>query len=136
MSALHHEGFANQSLSESCDDGLKLHDCYLTASVKCVPPLHKPLASEFANCSSYFANEIFLLRDLKCILALGRAAFETYFRFLGLPKAKFVHGGKYPIPGWPTLFASYHPTPRNVNTSLLTEAMFREVLQNIKHELR
>ena len=31
--ALHKEGFANQSTSESTDDGLKLHGCYMTAAV-------------------------------------------------------------------------------------------------------
>ena len=35
---LHKAGFANQSISISRDDGLKLNNLYLTTALKCVPP--------------------------------------------------------------------------------------------------
>ena len=35
-------GFANQSISISRDDGLKLKNLYLTTALKCVPPEDKP----------------------------------------------------------------------------------------------
>lgn len=35
--ALHKFGFANQELSESLDDGLRLKDCYVTAACRCAP---------------------------------------------------------------------------------------------------
>ncbi len=138
---LYQEGFASQPEGASKDDGLKLHDCYLTASVKCTPPKHKPLAQEFRNCSRYLAGELLLLKKVRCVLALGKDAFETYLDFLetqaGLEKPfpKFGHGVEAFFPGWPTLMGSYHPTPQNVNTGKLTEKMFTDILKKIKKDL-
>jgi uracil-DNA glycosylase family 4 len=137
---LYAEGFANQETSLSKDDGLEFRGCYVTASVKCVPPAHKPLPIEFTRCLPYFENEFFLLKKLKATLVLGKAAFDTYLRFLrstgtlSSPLPKFAHGSKYTFGGWPTLFSSYHPTPQNTNTGKLTETMFLEVLRTIKKE--
>ncbi len=137
---LHKEGFANQPTGESKDDGLKLHDCYITAAVKCTPPHHKPKPEEFRNCFGYLINEIFLLERLRCVLALGKDAFQTYLKFLKLragvkgPFPAFSHGKKIAFAGWPQLYASYHPTPQNVNTGRLTEKMFSDVLKRIKKD--
>jgi uracil-DNA glycosylase family 4 len=141
MKALHATGFANQPLCENVNDGLELHDCYLSAAVKCVPPEHKPLPQEFRNCSRYLANEFFLLKKVKAVLALGKDAFKSYFHFLNgfaglsLKLPPFFHGQKVTIEGWPTLHVSFHPTPHNVNTGRLTEAMFLKVLNRIKEDL-
>jgi uracil-DNA glycosylase family 4 len=140
FSALQKEGFANQSYGESADDGLELIDCYLTAAVKCTPPQHKPLKSEFYNCSGYFENEFFLLKQVKAVVTLGKHAFDTYLNFLKKeanlksPFPKFSHGAKCMLTGWPTLYASYHPSPRNTNTGLLNEKMFLDILRQIKKE--
>lgn len=139
--ALFEAGFANQPFSQSRDDGLKVHGCFLSASVKCVPPNHKPLPHEFANCSRYFINEMFLLKKVKCLLCLGSKAFDTYVRFLRQEAGiegkfpKFAHGLRWQVEGWPTLFASYHPTPQNVNTGKLTAEMFSSLLHTIKQEI-
>jgi uracil-DNA glycosylase len=141
LKALHAKGFANISTSHSQEDGLILKGVYLTAAVKCVPPQHRPLKEEFKNCSRYFENEFFLLKNLSAVLTLGQSAFSTYLSFLkkyaclssSLPK--FSHGVCYPIPGWPTLYASYHPSPQNTYTKILTEKMFASVLDKIKNDL-
>src|SRR5438094_10491697 len=39
--ALYHAGFASQPHSVSRDDGMRLRDCYVTATVRCAPPDNK-----------------------------------------------------------------------------------------------
>ena len=51
---LYKAGFANQNISISRDDGLKLKNLYLTTALKCVPPEDKPKIEELNNCSKYF----------------------------------------------------------------------------------
>lgn len=139
MKALFEAGFANQPFSESSNDGLSLHGCYLTAAVKCVPPGNKPLQQEVLNCHSYYKNELALLKKLTAVLVLGKLAFDAYLLFaknLGhsVKNFRFSHGSQYVIDGLPTLYASYHPTPRNVNTGTLTEDMFCQLLNKIKSD--
>lgn len=139
VQALYNEGFANQPTSIDAFDGLIYKDIYLTASVKCVPPQHKPLKSEFINCSRYLEEEIFLLKNLKAVLALGKHGFDAYLAFLKrrieIPTITFKHGSKHEFGGWPTLYGSYHPSPQNTNTGVMTMAMFTAILRSIKSDL-
>jgi uracil-DNA glycosylase len=137
VSALHSAGFANQSRSESIDDGLAYNDCYVTAAVKCAPPADKPSPEEFANCSEYLEEEIALMGNLRAVLVLGSLAFRSYLGHLASMGVqtrgmRFEHGAVYRIPGTPALYASYHPSPRNTNTGKLTEAMLESVLRSIR----
>ena len=137
--ALYAAGFANQPSSESLHDGLVYHRCYVTAAVKCAPPSDKPTAEEFENCSSYLDAEIAMLPRLKVVLALGAMAFLAYLGHLsrtgvGVKGLKFAHGRVYRFSGRPTLLASYHPSPRNTNTGLLTEDMLLSVLRQAGRE--
>lgn len=134
---LYAEGFANQPTSESIDDGLELLDCYITASVKCAPPKDKPNPSEKKNCSRYFEQELEILKSVKAVMVLGKIAFDSYLKFLrgkGVDTSGIVfgHGLSYLFKGLPTLYTSYHPSPRNVNTKKLTESTFRSLLRKIK----
>jgi uracil-DNA glycosylase family 4 len=141
VKALHAAGFANIPVSESVSDGLVYTDCYLTAAVKCAPPGDKPTDSEFSNCSRYLGAEIELMDNLQSVLALGSLAFKAYAdharrkgeEATGL---KFSHGAVYPFGRSPRLYASYHPSPRNTNTGLLTMPMLVEVLERIKADFR
>jgi len=137
VAALHSAGFANQSRSDSLDDGLVYTDCYLTAAVKCAPPGDKPTPEEFANCATYLDEEIALMGNLQSVLALGAFAFRAYLMHLSrkgmrVQGLKFAHGEVYRFPGMPTLYASYHPSPRNTNTGKLTPMMLAGVLASIK----
>jgi len=139
VASLHSAGFANQSRSDSLNDGLVYTDCYLTAALKCAPPGDKPTSQEFANCVSYLDEEIALMRNLVSVLALGALAFRAYLGHLsrkgaGVRGLKFAHGEIYRFQGMPTLYASYHPSPRNTNTGKLTPAMLAGVLANVKRE--
>jgi uracil-DNA glycosylase family 4 len=139
VAALHRAGFANQPRSDSIDDGLVYRDCYLTAAVKCAPPGDKPKLEEFANCAPYMDEEIALMGNLRLVLALGAFAFKAYLRHLArrgvsVRGLKFAHGEVYRFPGVPSLYASYHPSPRNTNTGKLTPGMLAAVLDRVKRE--
>jgi uracil-DNA glycosylase family 4 len=133
--ALHRAGFANQATSVSRDDGMALRDCYIAASVRCAPPQNKPTRAEFARCQPYLERELILLRKAQVVVVLGAAAMRA---FLGAWKAtghevesplpKFRHGGTWNLPPI-SLLASYHPSQRNTQTGLLTEAMFDRIFR-------
>jgi uracil-DNA glycosylase family 4 len=140
VAALHRAGFANQPRSDSIGDGLIYRGCYLTAAVKCAPPGDKPTPEEFANCAPFMDQEISLMRNLQSVLVLGAFAFRAYLGHLArsgvnVRGLNFAHGDAYKFQGMPTLYASYHPSPRNTNTGKLTSAMLAEVLARIKREL-
>ncbi|MEE9592453.1 MAG: uracil-DNA glycosylase, partial [Thermoplasmata archaeon] len=137
MRGLHEAGFTNQPTSESREDGLRLRNAYMTAAVRCVPPDNRPVADEVQNCAPYLLEEMDFL-DPRAILALGHLAFNASTRYLaqqfGIRKGqlKFQHGGVYEFKSdMPVLFASYHPSPRNTNTGLLSRESFQGVLQKV-----
>jgi uracil-DNA glycosylase family 4 len=131
--ALHIAGFANQPDSTSRDDGLELRNMFITSLCRCAPPANKPTSEEIDNCLPFLLQESALLPALKCIVALGRVAFERILRLYRLdghdiPRYKFIHAEKYKLPGeLPWLIASYHPSRQNTQTGLLTQTMFAEV---------
>lgn len=138
--ALHSAGFANQPTSDGRDDGLTYSDCYLTAAVKCPPPGDRPLPEEAGNCSSYLDEEVALLRNLRSVLALGSLAFRAYLghlerRGVDAHRLKFSHGGVFRFDRMPSLYACYHPSPRNTNTGVLSQAMLLGVLDRIRSDL-
>ena len=112
----------NQPTSVNKQDGLQLYHSYITTVLKCVPPLDKPLPEELKNCSSFFRNEIILLKQLTMIVALGKIAFDACIKFykqnykLNNKDFIFSHGKHYALPDGKTLVGCYHPSPRNVNT--------------------
>src|SRR6516162_1186561 len=54
--ALHRAGFANQPHATCRDDGLILHDCYVTLAVRCAPPDNKPTPAERDACLPYLVD--------------------------------------------------------------------------------
>jgi uracil-DNA glycosylase family 4 len=139
---LYEAGFANQPLSESRNDGLKLDGVYITAAVKCAPPDNKPTGSETSNCSEYLAREMKSLSSLTAVLCLGQFAFNAVARTLrakhdlGPSHPRFKHGRVWSLaePGL-LIFCSYHPSPRNTQTGKLTGTMFLTLLRRIRRKI-
>ena len=128
---------SNQSISTHIDDGLKLNNTYLTNILKCVPPSDKPQNDELKNCANYFESEISNLNNLKVIITLGKIAFDNCVKFYKKKntineKLVFKHGAKYKLPDGKILIASYHPSPRNVNTKLISNKMIFNLLNKAK----
>jgi uracil-DNA glycosylase family 4 len=131
--ALFETGFASKPTSVSKDDGLILKDAYLTAAVRCAPPLNKPDTSEIANCSRYLLAETKTLdKTTKVILALGKIAFDAYCKVCNIKGLRFGHNKIYPIYDGKTLIVSYHPSRRNTNTGTLTWPMWINIFQTAR----
>ena len=134
---LHEAKIANHSTSENLKDGLKLKSTYITNILKCVPPGDKPTKEELNNCSKYFDLEITNLKKLKTIITLGKVAFDNCLKFYKKrynlnEKYYFKHGNSYILPDKVTLIPSYHPSPRNVNTKLVSQKMLVDLFKKAK----
>lgn len=136
--ALHEAGFANQAASLHRDDGLRLSEAFISATIRCAPPENKPLLREIANCRGYLERELDLLRP-RAVLALGRIAWDGYLALLQLrgriasrAAFPFSHGAEVELPGGlPRLFGAYHPSQQNTQTGRLTPAMYARVLRRV-----
>jgi uracil-DNA glycosylase family 4 len=128
FAALHRAGFANQPLSVSRDDGLRLTDAYIAASVRCAPPANRPLPVERDSCLPYLARELRLLRSVRVVVCLGAFACDAVASLEGLrPRPKFGHGVEAALPDGCTLLCSFHPSQQNTFTGRLTVEMFDAV---------
>ncbi len=128
---------SNQNFSEKINDNLKLKSTYITNILKCVPPGDKPLNNELNSCSNYFIDELDNLKNLKVIVTLGKVAFDNCYKiykekFDMRQKLKFKHGKDYLLPDGKTLIACYHPSPRNVNTKVVTTSMINKLFRKAK----
>ena len=137
--ALYETGFASQPSSQARGDGLELTDAYITAAARCAPPDNKPTPDEFRECRRYLERELTLLKNLKCVVALGKVAFDAYLGILrdsGRIRSRtpyaFGHNVQYEIPGAAVLVGSYHPSQQNTSTGKLTAEMLREVFQRAR----
>ena len=112
------------------DDGLRLKNCLITNSVRCLPPANKPLPEEITACRPFLTGQIAAVPTARAIVALGRVAHESVVRSHGgrLKDFTFVHGTAHELPGGLHLFDSYHCSRYNTNTGRLTEKMFVEVM--------
>jgi uracil-DNA glycosylase family 4 len=132
--ALHRAGFANQPTSTGRDDGLKLHDAYIAACVRCAPPDNKPTPEERDRCLPFLVREVQLLARLRVLLCLGAFAWHGALAALAelghraAPRPKFGHGAMAAV-GPYQLVGSYHPSQQNTFTGRLTQPMLDAVFQ-------
>jgi len=135
--SLHSVKISNQNFSNDIKDNLKLKSTYITNILKCVPPGDKPMNNELTSCSNYFMKELDYLKNLKVIVTLGKVAFDNCLkiykkRFRIDQKISFKHNKKYLLPDGKILIACYHPSPRNVNTKVVTSSMISQLFQKAK----
>src|SRR5207247_2650820 len=74
-------------------------DAYVTATIRCAPPLNKPLPDEVTRCEPYLLEELRLLDRVRVVVGLGRIGWQAYLRSRrrpGLPRPPrtptFGHG--------------------------------------------
>jgi uracil-DNA glycosylase family 4 len=138
--ALYEAGFANQPLSQSRDDGLRLQDCAITAVCHCAPPANRPTAEEMSACADWL-RQTFSAVPARVFLALGHIAFNATIEevrrrdwYQG-PRPAFRHGERLQLSGGRWLVTSYHPSQQNTFTGRLTRPMFDKVFSSIREIL-
>jgi uracil-DNA glycosylase family 4 len=140
--ALYRYGFASQPQSLSRDDGLTLHDCYISAAARCAPPGNKPSRVELDRCRPYLTAELRLLRRVRVVVTLGRIAHESWLKAAGWwgrlasrDRPPFRHGVGSELPDGTVVIASYHPSRQNTNTGKLTRTMWYAVFRRARAAL-
>ena len=136
---LHQAGFSNQSEVLSADDGLELHDLYITNAVKCLPPENKPNTAEFTACRPYLEKELHELKALRVIIALGHCAHNSLLRLFQaqglikrLAEVPFGHGSTHQLANGLTLIGCYHTSRYNVQTGRMNNRMFLDLLDQVR----
>ena len=134
---LHDVGISNSPISKNLNDNLKLKSTYISNILKCVPPKDKPLSNEISNCSNFFDQEVLSLKKLKVIVTLGKVAFDNCIKlykqkFNIEKKIIFKHGKSLLLPNGIIILSSYHPSPRNVNTKLISYKMMVNLFKKAK----
>ena len=74
---------------------------------------------------------------MKTIVTLGKVSFDNCVKFFkknyhlkSIPK--FRHAKSYVLPNNIILVSCYHPSPRNVNTKLISEKMMVNLFKKVK----
>jgi uracil-DNA glycosylase family 4 len=134
--ALHRAGLASQAESTHANDGLVLHDVWVSAVARCAPPANKPTRAELEACRPFLVAELALLRRLCVIVALGGIAHAGVLAALTArgddvprPRPRFAHGAVHRLPSGLVLLDSYHPSQQNTFTGRLTRPMLNAIFR-------
>jgi uracil-DNA glycosylase len=148
-------------LMPSSGDGFRLLNCRITNAVRCVPPENKPVPQEIKQCNNFLKSEITAMPHLKVILTLGLISHKAVLMALGLKQSayKFGHAAEHlisrgnaspdfaprnlprgvvvknssAVPTPPLiLLNSYHCSRYNINTGVLTQAMFDKIVERAR----
>jgi len=133
--ALYRAGFASAPTVRRREDGLRLHDAFITAIGRCAPPQNKPTRAELNACQPFLRREWELMPQVNVVMALGKMAFDDILRLwradgFDVPRLKFGHRVEalVNLNGRTVhLLASYHPSRQNTQTGRLTQQMLDDV---------
>ncbi|GAA1849889.1 uracil-DNA glycosylase family protein [Pseudonocardia tropica] len=130
---LHRAGLANSPTSESADDGLALYGVWTSSAVRCPPPSHRPTATERDTCATHLRAEWAALPRLRVVLALGALAWTAALAAApDTGRVRFAHGREHLLLPGLVLLGSYHPSPQNTHTGVLTPTMLDTVLDRAR----
>ena len=140
FASLHRVGLAVQATSLHGDDGQRLVETRMVASVRCAPPDNKPTVEERDTCAPWLVRELtFVEPTVRAVVCLGLFGWEAAlrgYRAVGYqvprPKPKFGHAAEAvltsPNGRQLVLLGCYHPSQQNTFTGKLTEPMLDVVL--------
>jgi uracil-DNA glycosylase len=130
-------GLANQPVSISRNDGLRLTGVYVAAVNRCAPPGNRPTPEERDACLPFLERELELLPRAQVVVALGAFAWDGVLRALGAmghrarPRPRFGHAAEAQV-GPYRLIGCFHPSQQNTFTGKLTPETLDVVLRSAK----
>ncbi len=130
-------GLANQPVSVSRDDGLRLTGVYVAAVNRCAPPGNRPTPEERDACLPFLERELDLLPGARVVVALGAFAWDGVLRAFDAmghrvrPRPRFGHAAEA-VAGPYRLIGCFHPSQQNTFTGKLTPEMLDAVLRRAK----
>lgn len=130
--AMHKHGFASIPTSQYSNDGLTLHNAYITAAVRCAPPQNKPTRQEMDTCFEYLKQEKEILKNITVILCLGKIAYDATCKLYKVKPEKFGHNKLSSYDKFKNL-TSYHPSKQNTQTKRLTWSQWSAVFAKAKN---
>lgn len=113
--AMHKSGFANQSTSAHRDDGLTLSHAYVTATLRCAPPLNKPLPEELTRCRPFLIRELHAFGIAttntcpKVVVALGKVAYDNFFKCYAEAGEACSHRARNLLTAWKSRCLTHGP---------------------------
>ena len=128
---MHKHGFASIPTSQDVNDGLILHNAYITAAVRCAPPQNKPTREEMETCFNYLEQEKEILTNITTILCLGKIAYDATCKLYKVKPEKFGHNKLFSYDGFEIL-TSYHPSKQNTQTGRLAWSQWSAVFAKAK----
>jgi uracil-DNA glycosylase family 4 len=140
FASLHRVGLAVQATSVHADDGQRLVETRMVASVRCAPPDNRPTVEERDTCAPWLVRELTLVEpSVRAVVCLGLFGWEAAlraYRAVGYqvprPKPRFGHAAEAiltsPNGRRLVLLGCYHPSQQNTFTGKLTEPMLDAVL--------
>lgn len=132
---MHKHGFASIPTSQSKDDGLVLHNAYITAAVRCAPPQNKPTKEEMGQCFGFLEKEQEILKNVKIVLCLGKIAYDAACKLYKIKPEKFGHNKLFRYEKI-MILTSYHPSKQNTQTGRLSWAQWSAVFAKAKRWAR
>lgn len=139
--ALHKAGLASQPIAIGRDDGMRLHDTFISAAARCAPPQNTLTPQQIANCRPWLAQEFALLANVRVALGIGAVGFKAAIDLLAAqgytldPRPKFAHGAEAAATHGDrrvALLATYHVSQQNTSTGVLTEPMLDAIFARAK----
>jgi uracil-DNA glycosylase family 4 len=128
---MHKHGFASIPTSQTVNDGLVLHNAYITAAVRCVPPQNKPTREEMDTCFDFLKQEKEILKNITVVLCLGKIAYDATCKLYKVKPEKFGHNILFSYENFKIL-TSYHPSKQNTQTGRLTWTQWSAVFAKAK----
>jgi uracil-DNA glycosylase family 4 len=134
IASMHRTGFASQPTSVHRDDGLRLHDAWIAAAVRCAPPANRPTPQERDACLPWTVAELGHLPALALVVCLGAFAWDAALRLRVAagappvrPRPRFGHDALFDDGAWLPLLGCFHPSQQNTFTGVLTAPMIDAV---------